>query len=124
MKTLLALLLLVVAGCYSPEEIDKMERGNNRFYHGVDVNDAEWNTIVKDRKAMLTDGRIHIGMTDDEFARLWGRAYSKYYQIDRSTSAYGVTEWWKYDYHCEPTNYDVDYYFCFENGILDHWSEN
>lgn len=79
---------------------------------------------TKERRIMLKDGRIHIGMTDDEFAKLWERPWDGW--IDRSTSRYGVTEWWRFNYDCEPSSpfSFSKYHFCFENGILDFWSEN
>jgi len=119
-KLLLTLLLFAVIGC-SAEEIDRMQRRQNLLFYGADVNDAEWGKIIADRRAMLTDGRIYIGMTEYRFARLWGRDIYP----DRSTSAYGVTEWWKFSYSCQPCGWGgAHYIFSFDDGILTYWSEN
>lgn len=111
-KLLLTLLLLAVVGCSQWAEMEaKAEKERQARIKQTD-----------ERKAMLKDGRVYIGMTETKFARLWEKPWHRW--IDRSTSAYGVTEWWRYDFSCEPT-YDRSYYhFCFENGILDYWSEN
>jgi hypothetical protein len=78
------------------------------------------------RKASLKDGRVHVGMTERQFLKIWDKPDSE--SIDRSTSTYGVTEWWRYDRYCHPVDSwigtSAHYRFCFENGILDYWSEN
>ena len=115
-KLLLILLLLVVAGCASQEEMERRFNDDGRT-------NAERSEITANRKAMLVDGRIRIGMTAREFANLWEKPDDS--QIDRSTSAYGITEWWRFNWDCRtPTHYRNYYHFCFENGILDYWSEN
>jgi len=110
-RLLLILLLFVMAGCdsemfkpYWETEAYKQER-----------------LVVKDRQAMLTDGRIYIGMTDGKFTRLWGRDIYP----DRSTSIYGVAEIWKFGWGCRSTSWiRAHYVFHFDNGILTYWSEN
>ncbi len=120
-KLLLILLLLTVIGC-SAEDFNELflpyeeTRAGKEWLAGIER--------TEERKAMLRDGRIHIGMTDNEFARLWERPWDGW--IDRSISSGGVEEWWKFNYSCEPASPRVipTYYFCFENGILTYWSEN
>lgn len=112
-KLLLPLLLLTVAGCSEwaemeakaeQERLAAIERANQK-------------------RAMLTNGKIYIGMTDDKFARLWGKPPDRW--IEHSTSRYGVTEWWWFNWDCEPSTLRFSSYgFCFVNGILDYWSEN
>ena len=115
-KLLLILLLLVVAGCASQEEMERRFNDDGRT-------NAERSEITANRKAMLVDGRIHIVMTATLFAHLWENPPEMW--IDRSTSAHGVTEWWRYDSNCKtPTYYRDYYYFCFDNGILTYWSKN
>ena len=105
-KPLLALLLLNVVGCKTAP-----------YYWETEA----YKEAVEDRKAMLTDGRIHIGMTDNEFAKLWGRDIYP----DRTVHPWGTIEWWTYDSDCEPRGGRfIHYSFCFENGILVYWSEN
>lgn len=125
-KLLLTLLLLAVIGC-TEADWERLNSPDGR----TEAERAEVRARAKradDLVASLKDGRVHIGMTDTKFARLWGKPQDRY--IDRSTSLYGITEWWKfgayYGYDCRP--YDgygtPAYYFCFENGILTYWSEN
>lgn len=109
-KALLVLGLLVMFGCEPYWETEMGKRELERRAH------------EKERLPMLRDGMIHIGMTDDEFARLWERPHDSW--IDRSTSRYGIAEWWSFDYSCEPTRFAGYYNFHFENGILTYWSEN
>lgn len=110
-KLLLILLLLVVIGC-----------GGEMFkpYEETEAYKQE-QLVVRDKRAMLTDGRIYIGMPAGLFVGRWGTDIYP----DRSISAYGVTEWWKFNRNCESCGWlAVHYSFCFENGILDYWSEN
>jgi len=77
---------------------------------------------IENMKAMLTDGRIHVGITQRDFARLWGKPHD--IVIDRSTGNYGVSEWWAYNSSCYPIWLSHSTYaFHFMNGILDYWSE-
>jgi len=116
-KLLLILLLLAVVGC-------------NELFIPYEETEAgkEWLARIKqgdERKAMLEDGRIYIGMSKFLFALLWEKPWNGW--IDRSTSRYGSTEWWWFNSSCEPCRPGrcaACYVFCFENGILDYWSEN
>ena len=118
-KLLLTLLLLATTGCMSPEEWEDFQRKTSPD----GLLEIERIEQCKKREAMLRDGTIHIGMADSEFARLWERPW--HHWIDRSVSAYGVTEWWEYNTWCTPTRPGLGrYYFCFDNGILVYWSEN
>lgn len=125
-KLLLTLLLLAVIGC-SAEDWKNWERMTSPDgLTGAEreaAHKAKWQR-AEDCKAMLTDGRVYIGMTDYQFAALWG--IPSEHQIDRSAHLGGVTEWWTYDSACRPTWSDKfpTYYFCFDNGILTYWSEN
>lgn len=106
-KALLVLGLLVMVGC-------------EPYVSETELADK---ACKQERLPMLQDGRIHIGMTQREFARLWERPPE--INIDRSMSRYGTTEWWKFDRNCRACSYHyAHYHFCFENGILDYWSEN
>lgn len=112
---LLILTLVAIAGCESPERAAYWEAER-----------AE----TENRSAMLTDGRIYIGMTDKEFSRLWERAVSP----QRTNSAQGYTEVWLFAVDCRPTIrmdnpnrphvYRAWYRFTFTNGILVSWSSN
>jgi len=114
-RSLVILLLLIVAGCSEWAEMEA--KAEEERLARIER--------TKERRAMLKDGRIRIGMSHREFARLWERPHHTW--IDRSTSRYGITEWWWFDYDCEPTrpgSLGSRYAFCFENGILDYWAEN
>lgn len=109
-KLLLVLLLLGTVGCETTP-----------YYWETEA----YKEAVEDKETMLTDGRIHIGITDNKFAGLWQKPHDE--MIDRSHHLGGITEWWTFDYNCEPCHFRSDsaeYYFCFENGILTYWSEN
>ena len=120
-KLLLTLLLLAVAGC-SAEDFNELFLPYKETRAGKAAA-ARWER-ADERKAMLKDGRIHIGMTDNEFAKLWEKPWGGW--IDRSVHASGVTEWWKFNLFCEPSSPRSfpTYCFYFENGVLTYWSEN
>ena len=112
LKLTFVVVTLLICGCYSPRKTAHTQYELAR------------NKQSDERELMLTDGRIYIGMSDVKFAKLW--EYPGDVWIDRSTSQYGVTEWWKYDLFCEPASpvNRAKYHFCFEDGILTYWSEN
>jgi hypothetical protein len=118
-ELLLVLLLLTVAGCEDWERINSPD-GKTQ------IERTKESTRIENLKSSLKDGRVHVGMTTREFSNLWGTPPDQW--IDRSTSAYGTTEWWKFDDSCKPCGYgrydNPKYHFCFENGILTYWSEN
>ena len=112
-KLLLSLLFAGVTGCieFSPEY-----QARERLVQ------QEQRDKIAYRQATLRNGIVHVGMTDYEFAKLWDKPYHTW--IDRSVSAFGVTEWWWFSIGCEPTNPGRGKYaFCFENRILTFWTE-
>lgn len=114
-RLLLSLLFISTVGCAIVEPVET----------GKQIAAAEDKAaVICDRKATLTDGRVHIGMSRGEFARLWERPNR--FQIDLSTSPFNITEWWLFNMNCEPCGKysSVHYAFRFENGILTYWSEN
>jgi len=120
-KALLVLGLLVMAGCSAEDWERGWDPDGLTVAERIMVEAKERNRI-EDRKTSLKDGRVYIGMTQRELARLWERPHDSW--IDRSTSRYGIAEWWSFDYSCEPTRFAGYYNFHFENGILTYWSEN
>jgi len=119
-KLSLILLLLVITGCATVEDKERWERDFNGG-----LTDTEIAIRAKDCKASLEDSRVYIGMTAKEFVKIWVIPQNS--RIDSSTSAYGVTEWLRYDNNCNPNRYgrpSWKYNFCFVNGILDYWSED
>lgn len=107
MKRMLILSLLVISGCapYASE-----------WKSGREVHREE-------RLPMLKDGRVHIGMSQYEFTRLWDRPPE--INIDRWTDSLGISETWKFDWSCEVSSWHyARYIFHFDNRILTFWSEN
>jgi len=105
-KVLLITYLLLISGCM-----------NGMFETSEEI------ALRRSRQNSLINGKVYIGMTQRDFAKIWPVPYK--HLIKRSASSIGISEWWSYDWYCYPTYMSIDsqYHFSFDNYILTFWTE-
>lgn len=101
-RTLISVVILAaLAGCIPPK--------SKRLEY------VEAHPYMSERtKAAIADGKIHIGMTQDQARAAWGRPSD----INRSVGPWGVSEQWVYR-----RAYGGGQYLYFKNGILESFQD-
>ena len=107
----LILIFVIISGCsFLPDS------GREEMLHRA---------ATKDYKIFMLQKMIIGKTSDNEFAKIWGRPR----QIQKFVTIYSTTEFWCYDYDCNPADSGAQvrgayYTFCFENNILVYYTKN
>jgi hypothetical protein len=114
--------ILLLAGCdamtgESPERAARWAQRNAERVAKEQKDKELWT----DRRAALKDGRIKIGMTGNEFLKIWPQAGGYWDKSESHFAGHDLFTVRYRDFTVYPNGRDL--VFTFDNGILDNWHE-